>query len=107
MEKFFGENADKYRYAHAVSALTVIPYMACVDEFQHRVFEEMAVDAKVRRKIWRELEQKYIAVAGIMTATLFLRAAASGCRNSIFSSFRFIISITRWLRWVRLNFTER
>ena len=60
MEKFFGENADKYRYAHAVSALTVIPYMACVDEFQHRVFEEMAVDAKVRRKIWRELEKKYM-----------------------------------------------
>lgn len=60
MGLFFGENADKYRYAHLVSALTVIPYMACVDEFQHRVFEEMAVDAKSRRGIWRELEKKYM-----------------------------------------------
>ena len=60
MEKFFGENADKYRYAHVVSALTVIPYMACVDEFQHRVFQEMAVDAGARRRIWRELEMKYM-----------------------------------------------
>ena len=34
--------------------------MACVDEFQHRVFEEMADNAAQRRKIWRELEKKYM-----------------------------------------------
>ncbi|MBS5522472.1 MAG: M3 family oligoendopeptidase [Clostridiales bacterium] len=60
MDMFFEENADKYRYAHLVSALTVIPYMACVDEFQHRVFEEKAVNAGRRREIWRELERRYM-----------------------------------------------
>ena len=60
MDMFFGDQVDKYRYAHLVSALTVVPYMACVDEFQHRVFEEMAVDAGRRREIWRELEKRYM-----------------------------------------------
>lgn len=59
MEQFFGENADKYRYAHLASALEVIPYMVCVDEFQHRVFEG-ELSAADRRKVWHELEQTYM-----------------------------------------------
>lgn len=59
MESFFGEKADKYRYAHLASALLVIPYMVCVDEFQHRVFSEN-LTAKDRRKVWRELELTYM-----------------------------------------------
>ena len=42
MNAFFGEKADDYRYAHLMSALEVIPYMVCVDEFQHKVFENIA-----------------------------------------------------------------
>lgn len=60
MDLFFGKNTEKYKYAHFVSAITCIPYMACVDEFQHRVFEENAVDAAKRRKIWKELEETYM-----------------------------------------------
>lgn len=59
MEYFFGEKADLYRKDHLASALKVLPYMACVDEFQHRVFAERP-DARGRRKIWRELEQTYM-----------------------------------------------
>lgn len=59
MESFFGDKADLYRYEHLASALKVLPYMACVDEFQHRVFAERP-DAKGRRKIWRELEKTYM-----------------------------------------------
>ena len=59
MESFFGENADKYRYAHLASTLEVIPYMVCVDEFQHRVFEGN-LTAEDRRKVWHELEQTYM-----------------------------------------------
>ncbi len=36
MNAFFGEKADDYRYAHLMSALEVIPYMVCVDEFSIR-----------------------------------------------------------------------
>ena len=60
MELFFGENADKYRKSHTWSALECIPYMACVDEFQHRVYEEKMFDGIKRRKVWSELEKKYL-----------------------------------------------
>lgn len=59
MDEFFGEKADQYRYAHLASALEVIPYMVCVDEFQHRVFEG-DLTAKERRAVWRELERDYM-----------------------------------------------
>ena len=59
MESFFGEKADLYRYDHLTSALKVLPYMCCVDEFQHRVFAERP-DAAGRRQIWRDLERKYM-----------------------------------------------
>ncbi|MDF2543520.1 MAG: oligoendopeptidase family [Herbinix sp.] len=60
MDKFFGENAEKYRYAHLCSALLVIPYMMCVDEFQHRVFVNPTMTADERRSVWHEIEQKYM-----------------------------------------------
>lgn len=60
MEFFFGEKAEQYRKAHLVQALTVIPYLVCVDEFQHKVFENPQMDAGQRRNIWRELEREYM-----------------------------------------------
>lgn len=59
MEKFFGNRADQYRQRHLAYALKVIPYMVCVDEFQHKVFEEN-LDAAGRRRAWKELENKYM-----------------------------------------------
>ena len=59
MEKFFGEKADQYRKSHLAQALEAVPYMVAVDEFQHRVFEEN-LDARGRRKAWKELEQTYL-----------------------------------------------
>lgn len=60
MELFFGENADKYRQAHLWDALQCVPYMACVDEFQHRVYAERLFDGMERRRVWSELEKKYL-----------------------------------------------
>lgn len=60
MDQFFGDKADDYRYAHLMDALEVIPYMVCVDEFQHRVFENPSMTAADRRKIWHELEETYM-----------------------------------------------
>ena len=34
--------------------------MACVDEFQHRVYAENLTDAMERRKVWHELEKIYL-----------------------------------------------
>lgn len=60
MEKFFGENTEKYLYLHLSQALEVIPYMCCVDEYQHRVYENIAMTAMERRAVWREIEKKYM-----------------------------------------------
>lgn len=60
MGLFFGDQAEKYRKAHLWSELQFIPYIACVDEFQHRVYLERLTDSTGRRKVWRELEKKYL-----------------------------------------------
>ncbi|MBR6954526.1 MAG: M3 family oligoendopeptidase [Clostridia bacterium] len=60
MESFFGANAEKYKTAHLIGALAVIPYMACVDEFQHRVYAQPDMTARERRQVWREIEKTYM-----------------------------------------------
>lgn len=60
MELFFGDQAEKYRRSHLWSELIFLPYIACVDEFQHRVYLEKLTDSAQRRKVWRALEKKYM-----------------------------------------------
>jgi len=60
MESFFGENAEKYLTAHLIGALSVIPYMCVVDEFQHRVYARPDMGAKERRQVWRAIEKEYM-----------------------------------------------
>lgn len=60
MDKFFGQNADKYRFAHLSGCISVIPYLTCVDEFQHGVYASPDMTAKQRRELWRSIERKYM-----------------------------------------------
>ncbi|MBO7406872.1 MAG: M3 family oligoendopeptidase, partial [Clostridia bacterium] len=60
MERFFGDKTGKYLYAHFTDALKTIPYLVCVDEFQHRVFENPGSTSADWRGYWREIEAKYM-----------------------------------------------
>ena len=60
MEGFFGGGADRYRAAHLESAVKYLPYIACVDEFQHRVYEQPDLSPDARLGVWRELEAVYL-----------------------------------------------
>lgn len=60
MEGFFGDRAEQHRKGHLAYALTKIPYMVCVDEFQHRVYEKPEMTAMERRAVWSELEKIYM-----------------------------------------------
>ena len=60
MELFFGERADDYRKGHLVESLESVAYMTAVDEFQHRVFEDLSLGAEGRRRVWKELEEIYL-----------------------------------------------
>ncbi len=60
MDKFFGEKTAKHLYDHLWGALNVLPYMCCVDEFQHRMYDNPTLTAAQRREVWKELEQAYM-----------------------------------------------
>jgi M3 family oligoendopeptidase len=60
MENFFGKDADKYRFGHLSHALMFIPYGAAVDEFQHEVYENPDAAPEDRRRMWKEIEAKYL-----------------------------------------------
>ncbi len=68
MEKFFGENAGKYKFMHALESFSFIPYGTIVDAFQHIVYENPDMTPDERDAAWLELEKKYrphISVEGM------------------------------------------
>jgi M3 family oligoendopeptidase len=61
MDKFFGDKADQYRFKHLSDAFMAIPYIVCVDDFQHKVFENpKEMKAQQRRELWHSLEKEYM-----------------------------------------------
>ena len=60
MGSFFGEKTEKYITSHLIGALGTIPYLVSVDEFQHRVYEDPGQTPADWRRIWREIEKKYM-----------------------------------------------
>lgn len=60
MENFFKEQTDRFKYSHLKGSLIFVPYGACVDEFQHFVYENPDVTPNERKKAWLEIEKKYL-----------------------------------------------
>ncbi len=60
MELFFEENTEKYITSHLIGALSTIPYLVSVDEFQHEVYAHPDYTADDWKRTWREIEQKYM-----------------------------------------------
>lgn len=60
MEKFFGEDTDKYKFAHLSGALEFLPYGVAVDEFQHFVYENPEASPAERKQAWKSIEKKYL-----------------------------------------------
>lgn len=59
-EQFFGEQADKFRFAHLQNAITFVPFGVAVDEFQHIMYEKPELTPKERTMEWHKLEEKYM-----------------------------------------------
>ncbi|BCN31151.1 M3 family oligoendopeptidase [Anaeromicropila herbilytica] len=59
-EQFFGEGADKFRFAHLQGAITFVPFGVAVDEFQHIMYEHPELTPKERTLEWHKLEEKYM-----------------------------------------------
>lgn len=59
-EQFFGEDADKFRFAHLQNAITFVPFGVAVDEFQHIMYANPELTPKERTLEWHKLEEKYM-----------------------------------------------
>ncbi|MFD1334244.1 M3 family oligoendopeptidase [Oceanobacillus iheyensis] len=60
MKEFFGDEVEKYKYAHLSDALQFIPYGVAVDEFQHLVYKNPEWTPKERKQAWKKLEETYL-----------------------------------------------
>ena len=60
MERFFKEDTDRFKYKHIAGSLSFLPYGACVDHFQHWVYENPEATPKDRKNKWLELESIYL-----------------------------------------------
>ncbi|WP_226673442.1 M3 family oligoendopeptidase [Rossellomorea aquimaris] len=60
LEKVFGEDTDKYRYAHLEDTLFSMPYRAAIDEFQHCIHKNPSLSIPERKEKWSEIESKYM-----------------------------------------------
>lgn len=59
IHKFFGEDAQKYKYMHALENFSFIPYGTMVDAFQHIVYEHPELTPAQRNQAWLELEKQF------------------------------------------------
>jgi M3 family oligoendopeptidase len=57
---FSEEDSLRYRVSHLRDGLLKMAYMAAVDEFQHRIYEEKDASAPMRAAWWEELEDTYL-----------------------------------------------
>lgn len=60
MEKFFGDDAERFRMHHLFEGLIFLPYGVAVDHFQHMVYEQPDATPEERRQMWREVEEMYL-----------------------------------------------
>ena len=60
MKRFFKEETDRFKYKHIAGSLSFLPYGACVDHFQHWVYENPEATPNDRKNKWLELESIYL-----------------------------------------------
>jgi oligoendopeptidase F len=60
MEKFFGDQAERFRRIHLMQGMFFLPYGVAVDHFQHLVYESPQASPEERHAMWREMERLYL-----------------------------------------------
>lgn len=60
MDRFFGEDTQKYKFSNLTEAFIYMPFVSVVDEFEHFLYEFPTASTQERKQKWRELEQEYL-----------------------------------------------
>lgn len=94
MEKFFDNDADKYRFKHLAEAITFIPYGVCVDDFQHYVYENPNLTPKQRKEYWSQIEHKYTPWKDYDNISYYENGAFWHKQSHIFSNAFYYIDYT-------------
>jgi len=94
MDRFFGPDADKYRFMHLSDALVFIPYGALVDEFQHAVYDNPGLCPAERFRTWRELEKKYLPYRDYSGNAYLEEGGFWQCQRHIYESPFYYIDYT-------------
>ena len=94
MDRFFGGDADKYRFMHLSDALVFIPYGALVDDFQHVVYGNPGLSPAERFRTWRELERKYLPYRDFSGNAYLEEGGFWQCQRHIYESPFYYIDYT-------------
>ncbi|MDJ0594213.1 MAG: M3 family oligoendopeptidase [Pleurocapsa sp. MO_226.B13] len=60
MDKFFGEDADRFREIHLAESILFLPYGCAVDHFQHLVYANPEATPQERNQMWQQMEARYL-----------------------------------------------
>lgn len=60
MDKFFGDDADRFRQIHLAESILFLPYGCAVDHFQHLVYANPEATPQQRNQMWQEMEARYL-----------------------------------------------
>jgi M3 family oligoendopeptidase len=60
MDKFFGDDADRFREIHLAQSILFLPYGCAVDHFQHLVYAHPEATPQERNQMWQQMEARYL-----------------------------------------------
>ena len=60
MERFFGDDADRFRKIHLTQSLLFLPYGVAVDHFQHLIYDQPDATPDQRHQMWQQVEEMYL-----------------------------------------------
>ena len=60
MEKFFGNDAQRFREIHLAESILFLPYGCAVDHFQHLVYAQPNATPQDRNEMWQKMERIYL-----------------------------------------------
>jgi M3 family oligoendopeptidase len=60
MDKFFGEDASRFRRIHLAESIMFLPYGCAVDHFQHLVYANPEATPQERNQMWQQMESVYL-----------------------------------------------
>lgn len=94
MHLFFGEQAEKYKYAHLSHTITFLPYGVLVDHFQEEVYAHPEMSIAERKATWRKLEKMYTPYKHYEDCELLEKGCWWYQQNHIFQSPFYYIDYT-------------